>query len=124
MTRSIGFIVHRALERVSAGAAAIALTCFALVSVGARATDTTPERPGVKVAYSEVDLASQAGAAEVYLKLKHAARKVCDVYTGPRTLQTQVAINKCMDEAVADAVLKIDRPRLTALHAAETRNLG
>jgi UrcA family protein len=123
MTRSTGFFVHRALERVSAGAAAIALTFFALVSVDARAADTQAPA-SVKVAYSVVALNSPAGAAEVYLKIKHAARKVCDVYTGARTLQTQIAVNKCMDIAVSDAVLKIDRPRLTTLHAADSRNLG
>jgi UrcA family protein len=123
MTRSTGIFVHRALERVSAGAAAIALTLFALVSVDARAADTQAP-PSVKVAYSEVALSSSAGAAAVYVRIKDAARKVCDVYTGARTLQTQIAVSKCIDIAVSDAVLKVDRPRLTALHAAESRNLG
>jgi UrcA family protein len=123
MTRSTGIFVHRARERISAGAAAIALTLFALVSVDARAADTQAPA-SVKVVYSELAFGSQTGATEVYRKLKHAARKVCDVYTGARTLQTQIAVNKCIDAAVADAVRKIDRPRLTALHAADSRNLG
>jgi UrcA family protein len=124
MTRSTGiFVLHRALERVSAGAAAIALTFFALVSVDARAADTQPPA-SVRVVYSELAFDTPAGAAEVYVKLKHAARKVCDIYTGARTLQTQITVNKCIDAAVANAVLKIDRARLSALHASDASNLG
>jgi hypothetical protein len=34
------------------------------------------------------------------------------------------AARECYDEALADAVRKIDRPTLTALHMSNARNFG
>jgi hypothetical protein len=46
------------------------------------------------------------------------------VTPGVQTLDMRVAARDCFDEALAEAVRKIDRPTLSALHAANTRNLG
>jgi UrcA family protein len=125
MTRSTeDSVLHRASERVSAGAAAIALTFLTLLTVDARAADSMATPPSVTVSYSDVAFGSSTGAADVYRKLKAAARKVCGDYAGTRTLEMQIAARDCVDAALANAVRTIDRPTLSALHAAEYRNLG
>jgi len=124
MTRSKNdFVLHRASERVSAGAAAIALTFLTLLTVDARASEPA-NPPSVTVSYSDVAFGNTDGAAAVYRKLKNAARKVCGVHGGTKTLELQLAARDCFEEALANAVRKIDRPTLTALHAGKLRNLG
>ena len=125
MTRSnTDFLLHRASERVSAGAAALAVTFLTLLTVDTRAAETQGNPPSITVSYSDVAFGNTAGAADVYRKLKAAARKVCGDYAGTRTLEMQIAARDCVDASLADAVRKIDRPTLSALHAAEYRNLG
>jgi UrcA family protein len=118
------FLLHRASERVSAGAAAVALTVLTLLTVDARANDPATEAPSITVSYSDVSFGNTAGAADVYRKLKVAARKVCGVNDGTKDLDVMVAARDCYEEALANAVRKIDRPTLTALHTANVRNLG
>ena len=125
MTRSnTDYVLHRASERVSAGAAALALTFLTLLTVDARADEPKGNPPSVTVSYSDVAFGNTAGAADVYRKLKNAARKVCGVTLGSQALEMRVAARECFDEALAEAVLKIDRPTLSAVHAANSRNLG
>jgi UrcA family protein len=125
MTRSNDVsVLHRASERVSAGAAAIALTCLTLLTVDARATESAGNPPSITVSYSDVAFGNSAGAANVYRKLKVAARKVCGLDNGSRSLELRVAARDCFEDALADAVRKIDRPALTAVHASNTRTLG
>lgn len=125
MTRSKNeFVLHRASERVSAGAAAVALTFLTLMTVDARATEDMGNLPTVTVSYSDVAFGNTDGAASVYRKLKNAARRVCGVDSGSKTLELQLAARDCYEETLADAVRKIDRPTLTALHSSKTRNLG
>ena len=125
MTRSKNeFVLHRASERVSAGAAAIALTFLTLLTVDARADEPTGNPPSVTVSYSDVAFGNTDGAAHVYRKLKNAARKVCGVSNGTKTLELHLAAQDCYEAALADAVRKVDRPTLTALHSSKTRNLG
>jgi UrcA family protein len=116
--------LHRASERVSAGAAAIALTFLTLLTVDARADATPGNLPSVTVSYSDVAFGNSDGAAKVYRKLKSAARKVCGVDNASKPLELYLAARDCYEEALADAVRKIDRPTLTALHGSKTRNLG
>jgi UrcA family protein len=126
MTRfDSAFLLHRASERLSAGAAAIALTFLTLLTVDARADEPRDQAPpSITVSYSEVAFGSTAGAAEVYRKLKSAARKVCGVNAGTTTLELRIAARDCFEQALADAVRKIDRPALTAVHVSRTGNFG
>jgi UrcA family protein len=126
MTRSTNeFVLRRASERVSAGAAAIALTFLTLLTMDARAEepkdDTTPR---VTVSYPQMALDSATGAEGVYRKLKAAARKVCGITNGIQPVHEVMAANECYDKALADAVSKIDRPALTALHTGSARRYG
>jgi UrcA family protein len=125
MTRSnTDFLLHRASERVSAGAAALAVTFLTLLTVDTRAAETQGNPPSITVSYSDVAFGNTAGAADVYRKLKAAARQVCGVDHGTKTLELMMAARDCFDGALTDAVRKIDRPTLTALHTANARTLG
>lgn len=115
--------VHRASERVSAAAAAVALTFLMLLSVDVRAeTNTTP--PSVRVTYSELAFDTADGAAAVYSRLRAAARKVCGIAQGAASLNEYLKQRECFDAALANAVRQIDRPKLTALHHAVLSNHG
>jgi UrcA family protein len=125
MTRSNNeFVLHRASERVSAGAAAIALTFLTLLTVDARADDAKHTPPSISVSYSDMSFATSQGAANVYGKLKAAARQVCNVNNGVKDVAVVLAAHDCYEEALAVAVRKIDRPTLTALHTATSRTFG
>ena len=125
MTRSSSdFLLHRASERVSAGAAAVALTFLTLLTVDARATEPAGNPLSLTVSYSDVAFGNTAGAADVYRKLKVAARKVCGLDSYSKDLDLMVAARECYDDALADAVRKIDRPTLTALHTSNARDFG
>ena len=117
-------VLHRASERVSAGAAAIALTFLTLLTVDARADSNPGDKPSITVSYSDVAFGNADGAAKVYRQLKSAARKVCGMDHSIQPLEMYLAARDCYEEALADAVRKIDRPTLTALHTSKTRNLG
>jgi UrcA family protein len=125
MTRSNNaHFLYRATERVSSAAAAVALTFLTLLAVDARADEPKGNPPSVTVRFSDLAMADTANAAKVYRKLRNAAAKVCGMNRGAESLQMQIAQRECFDAALADAVRKVDRPALTAVHDASSRKLG
>jgi len=126
MTRSNStFVLRRASERVSSGVAALALTCLTLICMDTRAADVTPDTPTVTVKYAETAFSTQAGAADVYRRLKFAARNVCSVNNaGMLALDRRIAAQKCADKALGEAVNRIDRPMLSSVHASSAHSVG
>jgi UrcA family protein len=126
MTRpNSALVLRRASERVSAGAAALALTFLMLLTVDVRADEPGAAPPKVVVHYSELAFGTVDGAKKVYRQLKSAARKVCGINIGGRlTLDDGIAARECYEKALTDAVSRIDRPVLTSVHTASGRKLG
>jgi UrcA family protein len=126
MTRpNSDFVLRRASERLSAGAAALAVTSLMLLTVSVRASEPETPPPSVAVHYSATSFRTTAGAAAVYRKLKFAAREVCGLSAGVKlVLDRQVAAEACFKTALEDAVRRVDRPMLTSLHVAATRDFG
>lgn len=60
------------------------------------------------VRFADLNLAASKDVAELYRRIEYAARKVCIEHHRDREL--------CTRRAVSNAVLKIDRPSLTAFH--------
>jgi len=119
------FVLRRTSERLTAGAAAIGATFLMLLTVDVRAAAAETNPPRVSVSYQQTDLASEQGSAKVYRKLKIAAHKVCGLGLETRlTLEERGRALKCVEGALADVVQRIDRPMLTSVHAASTRDLG
>jgi UrcA family protein len=126
MTRpNSALVLRRASERLSAGVAALALTCLTLLTVDVRAAEPEVAPPMVVVHYSDAAFGTAEGTAKVYGKLKTAARKVCGINAGGRlTLDEGIKAQECFDKALADAVRRIDRPMLTSVHVKYSRQLG
>ena len=126
MTRpNSALVLRRASERLSAGAAALALTFLLLLTVDVRAAVQSTEVPSVTVHYSDAAFGNTEGAAGVYRKLKDAARTVCGMHVEvSKALDRRLAAKTCFEKALADVVRRIDRPMLTAVHSASARRLG
>lgn len=60
------------------------------------------------VRFADLNLAAAKDVAELYRRIEYAARKVCMEHTRDR--------EECARRAVSNAVMKIDRPQLTAFH--------
>ncbi len=118
------YIIRRVSERVTSAAAAIAMTALLAMASDARAeTMTIQVAPKVSIEYSSAEVTTEEGAAQLYRKLKRAARSVCEAYGGD-TLQRRVAAQKCFDKSLENAVQQVNAQPLTALHLAATRDLG
>jgi UrcA family protein len=102
-----------------------ALLTLLLVAGGARAADRTATSADIAVKFSDVQLNSEADAADLYKKLRSAARAVCDDNAGGhRTLEVRTRAERCVNQVLADAVRRINQPMLTAFHANKTSNAG
>jgi UrcA family protein len=69
------------------------------------------------VSYTDLDLSRQADAVKLYGRLKAASDQVCGGYE-VRNLKMKRLRDACYHTALSDAVAKVDRPALNALHAA------
>jgi UrcA family protein len=60
------------------------------------------------VRFADLNLAATKDVAELYRRIEYAARKVCMEHTRDR--------EDCVRRAVSNAIVKIDRPLLSAFH--------
>ena len=117
-------VLRRASERLSAGAAAVAISFLMLFTVSVRATEPKAPPAKVLVHYSATSFDTAEGTAGVYRKLKAAARTVCGHNDGSRLKVEGIAAQRCFETALADAVRRIDSPKLTSVHGKSSRTLG
>ena len=70
----------------------------------------------VKVSYADLNLKKQAGAKDLYWRLKQASRQACDVrgLKAEGSLKQAIEARQCYREALATAVQKIDSELATA----------
>jgi len=107
-------------NRISIGSAAF-VTAMLLAAGNAGAADRTATSADIAVKFSEVQLNNEADAENLYKKLRSAARAVCDDNAGGhRTLEVRTRAEKCVNQVLADAVRRIDKPMLSALHETKT----
>jgi UrcA family protein len=66
------------------------------------------------VHFADIDTSSTEGAAVLYRRIRHAAESVCRDLERPRQLELSAAYNNCLENAMSDAILTIDRPAVTA----------
>jgi UrcA family protein len=100
------------LSRLSAAVifSAFALNCSALCWAG---DSSSTELESLK--YSDLNLSKPADAAELYVRIKIASREVCRRFER-RDLQSQDLFHQCVQQAIGNAVAKIDRPALYAIY--------
>ena len=71
-----------------------------------------------KVSFQRQDLSDQDEVDHVYGQLRAAGHEVCSIYDG-RSPESAKAHRQCVDEAVGEAVARIDAPLLTARYTAD-----
>lgn len=71
--------------------------------------------PRVEVAYSDVNLATRAGAEIVLRRIAMAARQVCGERAGNHDIRDRTEARVCMQVAILNAVRQINARLLTAL---------
>ncbi len=98
--------------------AAAALACSLPALANASPPQKT-EKAAVKVSYKDLDVRTTAGAKALYARLKQASRAVCDVRSVRETGNIRIAARAkdCYEEALAEAVDRVDNPLVDELHA-------
>ncbi len=71
----------------------------------------------VKVRATDLDLNSATGAAVLYERIERAADDVCGGRPGARRLHEMPDWMACRDEAITNAVARVDSDQLTAVHS-------
>jgi UrcA family protein len=93
-------------------AVAALITC----SVTIARADSDPR--SVTVRFADLDTANTPGAAALYRRLKNAAASVCRDLEPGMELSRVPAYANCMHTALSNAIVKVDRPAVTAYAAA------
>jgi len=88
---------------------------LSLTSVVATASGSDASVPTYKIRFADLDLDTAAGNELLYRRIRTGAESVCRAWEG-RNLANVVRHKRCMEDAVADTVSKIDKPRLTACY--------
>jgi UrcA family protein len=98
-----------------AGAILSALACaFATVS---RADDSTAP-PQVVVKFADLDVSTSQGAAALYRRIHGAAVDVCSrMYVDEQAYKWHK--DACLQKVIGDAVIKVNRPALSAVFASK-----
>jgi UrcA family protein len=74
-----------------------------------------PGSARISVKYADLNLASPSGALVLYERIRAAARSACNYFW----FETDAAEARCLQNAIASAVAKVDRPALSAVYNAK-----
>jgi UrcA family protein len=97
--------------------AAVAAVSFTSLVQVAQAADVINDRPALTVRYSDLNLDTQAGAAVLYQRIRHAAEQVCGK-ADSRRLDEVIAAQDCMAKAIASSVSAVGNAQLTSQYVA------
>lgn len=103
-------------HRISA--ASVLLAAGIMVFAGSAIAGTAavlPQYDRAVVEYGDLNLDSQLGTKVLYARLRSGAQDVCSSFEG-RDLFFKRVWQACFDQAVAAAVVQVNRPGLTTLH--------
>lgn len=107
---------RRALTAVGALAA-----CLIGAAGSALAASPTDGATSVRVAYGDLNLASDQGNSALYARIRAAARQVCFVDSvDMRDLARYAAARSCEAHAIANAVQAVHNPGLAAIYSAHS----
>ena len=94
-----------------------ATTVIPALAQGHVQSDTQSET----VRFDDLNLTSQAGVRALYLRIRGAANDVCGLAVLPGARVPSVAWKDCIRASVHQAVLKVNRPSLTAYYTDRLR---
>jgi UrcA family protein len=80
------------------------------------ATRPTPFTPSMKVRFADLNLNTEEGARVLYGRIRAAAQKVCGTRSSVWDARRWQAWTDCYRATVDDAVGRINRPTLSAVH--------
>ena len=94
---------------------------LALTVISAHAADAPagPVLPATTVKFGDLNLSNAQGVQHLYGRISSAAQEVCST-RGDRSLVAAALERICVRQSIARAVKAVDRPELTAFHAART----
>jgi UrcA family protein len=108
-------ITSTSLRTLVAGAILSALA-FSFATVSRAGDGTAP--PQVVVKFADLDVSTSQGAAALYRRIHSAAVDVCSrIYD--RELAYRLHKDVCLQAAIGDAVIKVNRPALSAVFASK-----
>jgi UrcA family protein len=112
------------IVRVSRPQITIAMILCGIVSAAgigaASAAVQEDDAPSIVVKYNPESLKTDSGAHVVYRKIVLAAEQVCPPFAS--SVRPSQAILQCRAQAIARAVMKINDPKLAAIHASASRS--
>lgn len=91
-------------------AIAFIASTLSLTTLAAHASTPSEEVQSVTVQFADLDLDREAGMAALYLRIKSAARRVCDQlsYAQPGEIYPV-----CVNRAASEAIARINRPMMS-----------
>ncbi len=96
---------------------AILTSLISSISAVCSAADFTDVRT-TTVKYGDLDVATSQGAASLYNRIRFASEAVCSP-SDRNDLASMSRSQKCVQQAIAGAVAKVNQPALSALYAAK-----
>ena len=76
-----------------------------------------PSSASVTVKYADLDIASPSGARVLYERIRAAAQSACSYFW----FKTDADEARCVHDAIANAVTKINQPALSAVYNAKNK---
>jgi UrcA family protein len=108
-------ITTTSLRTLVAGAILSALA-LSFAAVSRADVDTTPPQAIVK--FGDLDVSTSRGAAALYRRIHGAAVNVCSrMYVDGQSYKWHASA--CLQKVIGDAVIKVDRPALSAVFASK-----
>jgi UrcA family protein len=96
----------------------VAVAALITCSVSIAKADSSFEPRSVSVQFADLNTASSQGAASLYRRLKSAAASVCRGLEPGKELARVWAYTDCVHTAMSNAIIKVNRPAVTAYAAA------
>jgi len=93
-------------------AIALVASVLSLTTIAAQAATPTEDTHSATVQFADLDLNREAGIAKLYVRIKGAARRVCDQASDLLAAKQNYPV--CVKDAVSTAVARIDHPMLSA----------
>ncbi|MGO9989314.1 MAG: UrcA family protein [Steroidobacteraceae bacterium] len=103
-------------RRTLVAGAILSALAFSFATVSDADDDTAP--PQVIVKFGDLDVSTSQGAAALYGRIRSAAVNVCSrMYVDEQAYKWHK--NACLQKVIEDAVIKVNRPALSAVFASK-----
>ncbi len=93
-------------------------TAFCAGAVALPAVADNADAPAATVKYRHIDLSTEKGAKRLYDHIRYVAEQLCSPSDALAYRQAK-SWNVCVVNAISDAVVKVNKPMLTAVYDSE-----